>query len=109
MKNILLKKNSLDNYLLEKHNKLFILLIFTIFGLAILYVYFLFMSVSYTYASKANTEELNLLVAKNINIKTDLFKKEKLKEAELLTAKFVKLDNIKYLKTTEILVANIER
>ena len=99
----------MNNFLLEKNNKLNISLVFSIALLVILYIFFLLMSVTYTYSVKQDNYELTGLIADNVKIKSNLFKAEKQVEEEMLKDRFVKVDSIKYISTVNVLVSNLER
>lgn len=105
--NLSIKK--MNNYLLDKNSKVILSLIFLIFILILSYVFFLFMSVSYTYASKNDSLRLNDLVFENVKNKMILFRGEKEVEKKLLNSKFVKLDKINYVSNSNKLVLNLNR
>ena len=99
----------MNNYLLDKNSKVILSLIFLLSSLALFYVFFLLMSVSYTYAAKNDSSKLNILISQSVEKKIELFERQRDIEEKLLTKKFVKLDKINYVKTSDVLVAKIIR
>ena len=103
------KIKKLNNFLLEKQQKIFFYMAVSIFALIILYVYFLFSSVSYTYAKEKKENELANLVLNNIETKNTLIRNElKVKDTEL-SNNFVKIKNIEYLRKSAPVVAALSR
>ena len=90
----------LNNYLLLKHNKVYAYFAISILILATIFVYFLFMSVSYVYATENLNHDLNVLLAKNMEERNLLVKNETEVEKKLISDNFVRIKNIKYLKNT---------
>ncbi len=104
-----IKIEKMNNYLLNKHNKVFISFSISIFILSIIYVYFLFMSVSYTYASEKKSYLLNTLITENVENKNYIFKKELESESKLITKNFVNIEKIKYINRTNPVVVKLSK
>ena len=97
----------MNKYLLEKHNRVFVYFAFAIFLLSMFYVFFLFMSVSYTYAQEKNNYKLNTLIAENVEAKNNIFKNEVKVMDNIIATNFVKIDSIKYIKRSNPVVVKL--
>ncbi|HIP21677.1 MAG TPA: hypothetical protein EYG72_01860 [Candidatus Pacebacteria bacterium] len=103
--NLAIKK--MNNYLLDKHNKVFVYFAFSIFALSMLYVFFLFMSVSYTYAQEKNNYKLNILITENIEQKNNIFKNEIKVKENIIANNFVRIGAIEYIKKSNSIVVKL--
>ena len=103
------KIKKLNNFLLEKQQKVFFYMAVSIFALIILYVYFLFSSVSYTFAKEKKETELANLLSKNTEIQNDIFSSISKKNNLLANNNFEKIKKIEYIKKTSPVVATLVR